>query len=520
MPPKPEIELKLEVPVHFTAQLARRAREQARLLKPPKPSSLVSVYYDTDKQKLRNKGLTLRVRRINGRYLQTVKQDGEKAALLARPEWERQIRGRLPDLAAAPALKPFRSNKLRDRLKPIFETRMRRTVYPVHSGRSDIELSLDKGTIKAGRRSTPLCELELELKRGDKAEVYRLARALAEEFPLQLSVKTKADRGYALLANKPAEAAGAAPVTLGPDFSTLAAFQAIAHGCLHQLVANLPAIQRANADGLHQSRVAMRRLRAAISIFSGMLGDWQTENLKMKLKWLTRELAPARELDVFIRRVVKPVATGRPGAPGMGTLTRDLRRRRALAVARAKAAVESQQFRMLIFDLAEWIEAGGWTESSDDSRRALRDRPIAGTALDELHRRGKKIIKKGRRLDELDTQARHTLRIRIKKLRYAAEFFADAFPGKKPRRRRQQFVNRLEKLQDTLGDLNDIAVHEELTAQVADIHDDNGKQHTTRSKKAFAAGRLSGREEARMAAVLKDARKAFQAFAKAKPFWS
>ena len=86
-------------------------------------------------------------------------------------------------------------------------------------------------------------------------------------------------------------------------------------------------------------------------------------------------------------------------------------------------------------------------------------------------------------------------------------------------RRRKDFVVGLEKLQDALGDLNDIAVHEGLSEQIVDAQDASGKQREGRAKKAFAAGRLSGREEARIASVLKDAQLAYHAFATAKPFW-
>ena len=86
-------------------------------------------------------------------------------------------------------------------------------------------------------------------------------------------------------------------------------------------------------------------------------------------------------------------------------------------------------------------------------------------------------------------------------------------------RRRNGFVAGLEKLQDALGDLNDIAVHEGLSEQIIDVHAARGKQREGRTKEAFAAGRLSGREEARIASVLKDAELAYRAFAKAKPFW-
>ena len=130
-------------------------------------------------------------------------------------------------------------------------------------------------------------------------------------------------------------------------------------------------------------------------------------------------------------------------------------------------------------------------------------------------------MKRGRHLDALDPQRRHKLRIQAKKLRYASEFFAGAFPRKKSVRRRQDFVAGLEKLQDALGELNDIAVHEEMSKRLLEGVDSDGKRRGGRAaKKAFAAGRLSGREEARIAAVLKEAEQAYAAFVEAKSFWS
>ena len=78
----------------------------------------------------------------------------------------------------------------------------------------------------------------------------------------------------------------------------------------------------------------------------------------------------------------------------------------------------------------------------------------------------------------------------------------------------------LESLQGALGDLNDIAVHEELAERIVVAQDASGKQRGGRAEKAFAAGRLSGREKARIASVLKNAERAYRLFAEAKPFWS
>ena len=181
--------------------------------------------------------------------------------------------------------------------------------------------------------------------------------------------------------------------------------------------------------------------------------------------------------------------------------------------------MESQRCRALVLDAAAWIEAGDWTRNPDEVARSLRERPIAAAAADELRRRWKKIVKEGKHLDDLNPDRRHRLRIQTKKLRYAAEFFAGAFPRKKSVRRREDFVASLGKLQDALGDLNDIAVHEELSERLLDGEDAGGKRRRGRTRKAFAAGRLSGREEARIAPVLAEAERAYAAFAKAKPFW-
>jgi inorganic triphosphatase YgiF len=518
-----EVELKLEVPALSLHRLARSSLLQAARKKLSKRATLVSVYFDTDKWELRNKGLSLRVRRVGRRHVQTIKQEsGESAALSIQNEWEHYIDGRQPnlDFAQDAALASLFSKNVRRSLGPIFETRVRRTVYPIQSGGSEIELTIDRGKVEAGSQSLPICEVGLELKRGEISELFKLARTLAEDVPVQLAAKSKAERGYALIAGEGPEPVKATPVALIPGCSRQAAFQAIARACLRQLVANQPATLGRDPDGLHQMRVALRRLRAAISLFADMLLDPQTEEMKSQFKWITQELGPARELDVFMKRVVSPVTNSKPNGPGVAVLAKDLQQRREEAFARACTAVESTRFRGLVLDAAGWIEAGDWTRSTDDLIRSLREQSIVPAATDELRRRRKKLLKAGAQLDQLDPQRRHKLRIQAKKLRYASEFFAGVFPGKKAMRRRKDFVAGLEKLQDALGDLNDITVHEGLSERIVEAQGADGKVRDGHLRKAFAAGRLSGREEARIASVLKDAEHAYRAFAKTRPFWS
>jgi CHAD domain-containing protein len=139
-------------------------------------------------------------------------------------------------------------------------------------------------------------------------------------------------------------------------------------------------------------------------------------------------------------------------------------------------------------------------------------------ATAEMERRRNKIAKRGARLVELHPVRRHRLRIQAKKLRYSCEFFGSAFPGKRSARRHKELIAALERLQDTLGDLNDISVHEGLAERLADTRQ-SGYRASRTANKAFAAGRLSGREEARIASALKNAERAYARFVKAKPFW-
>jgi CHAD domain-containing protein len=121
-------------------------------------------------------------------------------------------------------------------------------------------------------------------------------------------------------------------------------------------------------------------------------------------------------------------------------------------------------------------------------------------------------------LTRLDARRRHKLRIQAKKVRYASEFFAGLFPGKKASKRRDKFLSALEDVQDCLGDLNDIAVHEDRITAIAD-ESRRSRRRRGNPKRAFAAGLLTGREDARLDAVMENATHAHAALAKIKPFW-
>ena len=220
-----EIELKLEVPPQ---ELRRLKGWRALSRKGAGEQDLASVYFDTPKHKLGRNGISLRIRRNGKKRLQTVKSQGADGSF-RRGEWENEIKGDVPDLrkVQGTALEPLLTKKLKHKLIPVFETRVCRTVGPVRRNGSQIEVALDEGEIRAGRRSAPISEVELELKGGDAGEVFGLARELGKHFSVKLALNSKSQRGYDLLDNKQIEAARADKIELRHGMSPVEALLVI-----------------------------------------------------------------------------------------------------------------------------------------------------------------------------------------------------------------------------------------------------------------------------------------------------
>jgi len=511
--PHKEIEVKLELAPKGLSSFPQIPLVR-KLKSKPRRATEVSVYFDTDKHKLRKKGVLLRVRRIGNRYVQTIKS-ATNSGTFDRDEWEAEIAGEQPDLGLAKgtALEEILTKKVRQRLKPLFETRVQRTEYEIADDARAAALTVDQGTIDTGKHTAPLCEIEIELKRGSAAELFAIASEHTQRLPAQLAVKSKSERGYELLDHSRGLPVKSAPIILSPGLSARDAFKIVGRACLKQIVSNETALAKGDPEGVHQMRVGQRRLRAGMALFAALLRDSQTRAIKGELKWLAGQLGPARELDVLLGRVIQPMKKRHVRWEGFPAISREVARRREAALSSAQAAIRSTRFHALTLELAAWLETGQWTNPTDDLVRDRGDAAIEIFAADQLTRRWRKVRKQGKELAHLDVRSRHKLRIKTKKLRYAVDFFASLFQNKRAAKRQKKFLNALEELQDGLGDLNDIAVHEKRIASMA------AARRQAKPKQAFAAGLLTGHEDARIETVLASTEKAYVALAKVGPFW-
>ena len=514
MAPHREIELKLDVKRDTLPRL-----EASSLLTNDEAvsKSIPSVYFDTDRFDLRDAGLSLRVREVEGTYVQTIKANTFGNPMV-RGEWEQRIKGPTPDLAVAHDTPLRRVLKDTDApVKPIFETCVQRTVRRLKRAGSTIEVALDKGEIRTPDGNAPLCELELELKEGRPRELFELARKLNKSAPLLVSVKSKAERGYALLEGEGPKFEKALPVHILPNSPAGQAFQLIARVCIRQILANRTGMLAGDAEALHQMRIGLRRLRTAISLFDEIVADDRREAVKRDLKWITEELGPPRDLDVLQTEVLDPLLKIMPRETDSAGVRKEFKLRRQRAHEAAAHSIESDRFIASVLAMVEWVEAGPWTSVSDPLIRLRREFPVDRYAADELARRRKKIRKQGKHLSTLSTKKRHKLRIRAKKLRYASEFFEDVFPGKKNKRHRKSAVEALKNLQSALGELNDVAARERLMSEVAKQKPVSGVRHPRNL--SFAAGIVYGTQETRVCELLAEAKKAHAKFEEIKAFW-
>ncbi|HYW15009.1 MAG TPA: CHAD domain-containing protein [Allosphingosinicella sp.] len=450
-----EVELKLEL-----SPGEIEAFRHAPVLGDParRPVDQLTTYYDTDKGELRKAGYSLRLRRKGKSCHQTVKQRGaDSGGFSSRAEWETKVDEPELDfeaLKATPVGKLLTRKDMRKRLAAVSETQVRRTTWLIALGASEIELILDEGRVVSDGREAPISEIELELKRGARGDLFALAQMLGEGLTLRMGVMSKSERGFRLLEDRSSRAHKAEKVRLDPAMTIGEAFAVIVQSCLRHFRLNEPLVAGdMNASALHQARVAMRRLRSALTLFRPVLVDSDLPRLRSELRWFTSQLGDARNLDVML--ATGPQDAARPDP----ALRRQLRRQRKHAYERVQRALAERRLPALILDLVAWSEAGGWRSGE------AAGQPIGAFAEARLDRAWKRVRQQGKGLAELPVEDRHRLRIEMKKLRYATEFFASLAPGKS-RGRQKLFTGHLRDLQELLGDLNDIETRRQLAPQL------------------------------------------------------
>lgn len=213
-------------------------------------------------------------------------------------------------------------------------------------------------------------------------------------------------------------------------------------------------------------RVAVRRLRSAISSLKKILPEEDVQWVTEELRWLGGTLGPARNLDVFGAELLPAARAGLPDEPGWDDLAATLGRLRIAAYDQIREAILSPRYTTSMLRLLRWFEASGWRRDWAPDEPDPMTSPITGIAPDVLDRRRHNVKRRGKGFGSLAPRERHKLRIAVKKLRYTVELFSSLFDTDGLER----FVRRLKRLQSDLGYANDVRVaHEFVTELFAQI---------------------------------------------------
>ena len=378
-------------------------------------------------------------------------------------------------------------------------------------GGAPITLTLLTGHLRTLAAERPFALARLSAPASARADAFSLLRALCEALPLAIPHVSLGEEARALALGLPTR-----PLRRGaPDLASAetvedGAIQAIGHLALALAGAAPIAAAGEEPEGVHQCRVAIRRLRSALTVFKAAIACPVVDALKARAGEVARTLGPARDWDVFLAETFAPVREAFAERRDITSLGKAAVEARGRAYRAVRALLESPQFRLFQLDLAAAVADRPWrslaeTGEAAERRAALLDSPLHTFAAAALDKRYKRIRRNGEGFVALDIPALHALRIDAKRLRYAGELFAPLYHEKRVRR----FLKSLANLQDWLGHLNDSAVAGALLAQVM-------AKDTARAR---AIGTVEGWVARGAASARAEAADAWEEFLDREPFW-
>ncbi len=454
-----------------------------------------NIYFDTQKLDLNKQEMALRLRRVGGRWLQTLKGGGSiQGGLHQRDEWETPVASARLDFSVFEplVLEAYLPQSLRKKLKPVFVTDFYRTSRMVEYQGATIEVCMDHGEVKTSQLSAPICEVELELKSGEPQQLFELALAILEIVPFELEAVSKAERGFRLMSGYKECPAKAELLKFPKKAGLPDVLQSLVWSCLSHLQKNIHGAQESSdAEYLHQMRVALRRLRVVLGMAASLCADEPLNALCAEVAALGATFGRVREWDVFLAEVMRPVAIQRSEDGAMQVLLGECEQRHADCYAALRGTVQQRELQRLMLRFAIWMQSPYWQQLGMTGR----DEPLSGRDFAMRHLRRllkgyrRKVAQLGVNLDTpVDCRQLHTFRIHVKKLRYSIDFFVSLYGVKKS----SSYLVALIEVQEILGRVHDCLMAQCLLEALSERSGLSGYAEAVRLVEGKSANKLSG----------------------------
>ncbi|WP_149540972.1 CYTH and CHAD domain-containing protein [Siccirubricoccus phaeus] len=409
----------------------------------------------------------------------------------------------LPPLPGCPAAEVEDSRLPDVTLVPIAAFSGRRSQFPLALPEGMVTATLRLGKLRAVADEAPVARLILD---GPPEAVLALARRLAADLPLLPADTSLPEAGRALARGEAPRPRRLGAPDLGQAKTVEEAFLA-ALGHLLEVMLHFAPLCRVEAgpEGVHQLRVALRRLRSVLKVLRPALRGSPAEEFDAGLKALADRLGPARDWDVFLLGQGAAVAEAFPEEKRLATLLKSAEARRHAAYVALRQALDGAAFRLLMLDGLVLLLLRPWRAAQPEGEkpRLPPETPLEEFAAPLLDRRWAKLAAAGEEIEQHGPEALHEMRLDAKRLRYAAELFAPLWQGKATRR----FLRRLAVLQDALGLANDAAVARALVASLGG------------AVPAWAVGVVEGWAAARARPARKRALESWENLKLAPAFW-
>jgi len=413
----------------------------------------LDTYYDTADWRVHRAGYALRLRRRNDAAELTLKSlTSQSAAFAARRELTEALASSedpTSEHVGGPVRERVRALRGRAALIPLFSAITRRQIYGIWAAEQrQGEVALDHTTFigETFDDQSQLLRVEIESANDETELLEPFVAALCTAVPLEPATSSKYETGLARNSLTPI----GPPSLVGRTFDRDAPIGEVAYATLwRQLVEQLrnePGARLGDdIEALHDMRVAVRRLRAALSLFKPFLPP-EILVKREDLRWLARTLGNVRDLDVQI--VAFSGWSDRldaSDAADLQPLLDEVRRRRTVAREQMLAALDSERYEHFITSFTELLA------QPIDATNACAALDVAP---DLILRRQRRFARRAAKIKRhASPEAIHAVRIEAKRLRYALEFFKPLY-GKGA----AAYIRRLVEVQDLLGAHQDAVV--------------------------------------------------------------
>ncbi|MCF2862785.1 CYTH domain-containing protein [Pseudoalteromonas sp. Cnat2-41] len=379
-----EIELKFLVSEAVIPSIPALITQFAKTVKNKPARNLQNAYFDTPSRELRALDIGLRTRCCDGICEQTIKLAGENVGgLHQRPEYNLPIDGNRPELHDFDAsIWPHgvQVDALADNLYPLFSTNfIRRTWLVETQAGTEIEVVLDKGEVSANANVEPICELEIELVKGERSELFSLAEKLIDNLPLRMGYYSKAARGYRLADDQPLKASkeiGLVPLS-NDDSQERALEKCLSYGIAFVQKHEQCYFQKPTLKTLKRVTDGVSLIRHSLWLFSDIVEKQATERLRGELKWLLSELSwveTAIQLKTFTSKkhaYYKKINA----APELTQVIGDLKSIQP-SIDDVQTIFTSTRYNLLLLDLTIWLTERGWRQSWGQAQLQAGEQPI------------------------------------------------------------------------------------------------------------------------------------------------